>query len=71
MNGVRKVKIRLNGKDRDFSGSTVEDLLLEHKLEPDSVAVERNGEIVHRDIFAQVQMVEGDVIEIVRFVGGG
>ena len=40
-------------------------------LQPEKVAVERNGEIAPRSQLAQVTLVEGDVLEIVHFVGGG
>jgi len=33
--------------------------------------VERNGEIVPRSTLAAVAIAEGDVLEIVHFVGGG
>jgi thiamine biosynthesis protein ThiS len=35
------------------------------------VAVERNGEVVPRARHADVELADGDVIEIVHFVGGG
>jgi len=62
--------IRLNGKDVDCSG-TVADILRSYRIRPDSVVVERNGAIVHRQDYAAEKIGEGDVIEIVRMVGGG
>lgn len=35
------------------------------------VAVERNGEIVPRGSFEDILLDDSDMIEIVRFVGGG
>jgi thiamine biosynthesis protein ThiS len=35
------------------------------------VAVERNGDIVPRGSFAAVELDDGDVLEILHFVGGG
>ncbi len=35
------------------------------------VAVERNGEVVPRAAHHEVELAEGDLLEIVHFVGGG
>ena len=40
-------------------------------LSDGAVAVERNGDVVTRATHPTTSLVEGDVIEIVRFVGGG
>lgn len=40
-------------------------------LVPEKVAVERNLEVVPRSTLADVQVEDGDEIEIVHFVGGG
>ncbi|MFC1668790.1 sulfur carrier protein ThiS [Spirochaetota bacterium] len=65
------MNIRLNGEDVDFNGSNVHDVIIFYKLKPESVVVEKNGEIVHREKYAEENIKDGDVIEIVRFVGGG
>jgi thiazole synthase len=53
------------------SGATVADLVADIGLNPAKVAVERNGEIAPRSTLADVVLGEGDVLEIVHFVGGG
>ena len=35
------------------------------------VAVEKNGEVVRRALHESEVLAEGDVVEIVHFVGGG
>lgn len=46
--------------------------LLEHlDLQPEMVVVERNGEILRRNRYPEVPVEEGDVLELVHFVGGG
>jgi len=40
-------------------------------IDPVRVAVERNLEVVPRRTYAQVELREGDALEIVTFVGGG
>lgn len=40
-------------------------------VSPRSVAVEHNGIIIERDAYATTTLSGGDVVEIVRMVGGG
>jgi thiazole synthase len=63
--------ITLNGDPRRTSASTIAELVRELELAPEKVAVERNGEIVPRSTLAEAPLGEGDVLEIVHFVGGG
>lgn len=65
------MKIRVNGTAIDFDGATVRELLDRYRVTGGAVAVERNGAIVHREDYARQGLAEGDIIEIVRFVGGG
>ncbi len=66
------MRLVVNGEPREVpAGSTVEDLLRHVGVNPASVVVERNGEIVSREDFESTGLADGDRIEIVRFVGGG
>lgn len=66
------ISIQLNGEPRQVrAGASIADLVTEIGLEPAKVAVERNREIVPRSTLHQVQLGEGDQLEIVHFVGGG
>ncbi len=67
----KRVIIILNGKSTDFNGENIDDLLKMYKLNPRGVAVEKNGEIVHREKYDATSVGEGDRLEIVTFVGGG
>jgi len=49
----------------------VEQLLLHLNLPVDRVAVERNRAIVRRENRRDLRVEQGDVYEIVTFVGGG
>lgn len=51
--------------------TTVLALLRSKQLDPASVVVERNGDILQGDAFATTELVEGDRLELLRFVGGG
>ena len=65
----------LNGQTREFEGLTeldsLERVLVELGVKGDRVAVERNGEIVPRALWAGTLVGEGDRLEVVHFVGGG
>ena len=50
---------------------TIADLLVRLEIDPRRVAVERNIAVVKRAAYETTQIVEGDEIEIVNFVGGG
>ncbi|MCV0383214.1 MAG: sulfur carrier protein ThiS [Erythrobacter sp.] len=63
--------ITVNGESRRTGAATIADLARELELDPAKVAVERNGTIAPRSELAEHRLVEGDVLEIVHFVGGG
>ena len=63
--------ITLNGEARRTHAETIAALVHELGFDPAKVAVERNREIVPRSTLAEVGIVDGDVLEIVHFVGGG
>ena len=50
---------------------TVAGFLVQIGHDPRTVAIELNGEILKRDLFAATALGEGDRMEIVRFVQGG
>ena len=63
--------ITLNGEPRQTTAATIADLVRELELEPTKVAVECNREIAPRSTLEQASLNDGDVLEIVHFVGGG
>ncbi len=64
--------LTLNGEPRTASaGETVADLLRALNLPRETVAVERNRDVVRRADHATTALADGDVIELVQFVGGG
>jgi len=69
---AQRLRLTVNGEARDLPpGQTVLDLLAEIGLAARKVAVERNLEIVPRSQYATTSLADGDVIEIVHFIGGG
>ncbi len=64
--------LTLNGEPHTATaGDTVADLLVALRLPRETVAVERNRDVVRRADHASTRLQDGDVIELVQFVGGG
>lgn len=65
------MKFTLNGNSRDLpEGMTIHSLLSDLKLTPDKVAVELDRRLVRSEKY-DTPLKEGDVVEVVTFVGGG
>lgn len=66
------MRLTINGEDKTYSEAlTVEALLGQIGLDSKKVAVERNLEIVPKSRYETVQLMDGDRLEIVHFIGGG
>lgn len=66
------MRLMINGDPREVVRSaTVESLLDELGLDPRGVVVELNRVIIRRAANASTPVADGDVVEIVHFVGGG
>ena len=65
------LNLTVNGEPRTSAAATIAGLVGELGLKPEKVAVERNGEIAPRSRLREMPLAEGDVFEIVHFVGGG
>lgn len=66
------LKVVINGDNISVaSGASVESVIGSYGLLPQATAVQRNDQIVPRSAYGSTVLEEGDVIELVRFVGGG
>lgn len=67
------ISLMVNGAPRDLApDSTIAGLLGSLGLDPRLVVVEHNREILRdRNAYPTLNLREGDVVEIVHFVGGG
>ncbi|HVY44745.1 MAG TPA: sulfur carrier protein ThiS [Minicystis sp.] len=64
--------VTVNGERREVpAGTTVRGLVELLALGSGPVAVEKNGDVVPRAEHATTGLSDGDVVEIVHFVGGG
>ena len=65
-------QITVNGAARPRAHlKLVSDLIAELNLDAKKVAIEKNLAIVPRSAYATTQIMDGDAIEIVGFIGGG
>ncbi len=66
------INLTVNGKPRPIDeAQDLETYLNSFGLDLKHVAVGYNGEVLKRDQYSDVTLRDGDVLEIVRPVGGG
>ena len=66
------IAVRINGKRFEMEQPTpLLSYLDQLGVSSRSVAVEHNGVIIERSAYASTTLEDGDVVEIVRMVGGG
>lgn len=66
------INLTVNGKPRSVEESIpLKDYLLSFGVKLDHVAVGYNGEVIKKEEYSKVSLSDGDVLEIVRPVGGG
>lgn len=64
--------VKVNGKDYNFKENTsISDLLQSIGVKKDVVVVEVNLEIIENEMYDNYILKEDDIIEVIRFVGGG
>jgi thiamine biosynthesis protein ThiS len=69
---MNELEIVVNGEPhRVAQRSTLLDLLETLGLDPRTVVVELNREIVRRPRLGETALAAGDAVELVHFVGGG
>lgn len=69
---MTEISVQVNGKPVTCAPQTPLFQLLEQmELNPRLIAIEYNGEILHRQFWPETAMHEGDRLEIVTIVGGG
>ena len=66
------INLTVNGKPRPIDASVdLETYLMSFGLNLQFVAVGYNGEVIRKEEYACLTLKDGDVLEIVRPVGGG
>jgi thiamine biosynthesis protein ThiS len=66
------IKISVNGEIKEIGiKKSILQLVLDLGLDVDKIAIEKNKDIVHLEQYSKVFLKNGDVLEVVHFVGGG
>ena len=66
------MEITVNGEERKFSGPmTISGLLKELEIDPETVVVERNLQILSTKDHEEQTLATGDNVEIIQLVDGG
>lgn len=65
------MNITVNGEVICFEGGSIELLLKQRENNIKTTIVELNGNIVPSSDFAITELTDGDILELVQFVGGG
>lgn len=64
--------MKVNGKAlRLEQNMTLAEFLTEQQFDAKLIAVEHNGQIVPKTDYDSILLADEDILEIVRFVGGG
>ncbi|MDZ8055495.1 MAG: sulfur carrier protein ThiS [Aulosira sp. ZfuVER01] len=67
-----QITLQVNGESHSCSSQTpLPELLQQLGFNPRLVAVEYNGEILHRQFWNETKVQQGDRLEVVTIVGGG
>jgi len=66
------IALTVNGERRELDGPTRLTAFLESLgVDPHYVAVAHNGDVLPREKWPETTLQDGDVLEVVRMVGGG
>lgn len=63
--------VTINGTEIDAAGKTLTEYLISANYDSKRIVVERNEEIVPKAQYDETVFADGDIVEIVSFVGGG
>jgi sulfur carrier protein len=66
------MEITCNGETREITpNTTLVNFIRQLEINPDTVVAECDGRIIKRDEYDTLVLQEGNVLELIRFVGGG
>lgn len=64
--------ITVNGQEEEIrENTTLMEYILDKGLEPGTIIVEYNRQVVKQDSYSNIRINESDKIEVLRLVGGG
>lgn len=64
--------IKVNGEEKEVAEEiSISGYLEDKQINAQEVIIQYNGEIINKDRLAEVKLQSDDVLEILKFVGGG
>lgn len=63
--------VKVNGKDENVNGKTLNEFLQLANYDSRTIAVEINEEIISKSDYDKTILNDGDIVEIISFMGGG
>ena len=63
--------VQINGEIVDAAGKVLKEYLEENNYITEGIAVECNEKIIPKQKYNEFTLSDGDIVEIVSFVGGG
>lgn len=72
LKSIDKVWVKINAKEVEVkSGTKLLEIIKDFKFDINRIAVEKNGEILSKNLWKDDLLSKDDNYEIVEFVGGG
>lgn len=72
LKSIDKVWVKINAKEVEVkNGTKLLEIIKDFKFDINRIAVEKNGEILSKNIWKDDLLSKNDNYEIVEFVGGG
>jgi len=65
------MKIQINGQVHSTRAPSIDALVDELNIEKMSLVIEHNGTIIKQGKWSETLLADGDVLELLNFVGGG
>jgi thiamine biosynthesis protein ThiS len=66
------ITVQINGEKENVENEiSIKSLLLNRNINPNIVACELNLKVIRRAELDNVKLKEGDVLEVIRMIGGG
>ena len=63
--------VQINGKNEDIAGKNLRDYLNAANYDTRIIVVEINEKIIEKEKYQNTIIKDGDIIEIITFMGGG
>lgn len=66
------MNVKINGENHTFNDDiTLENIIKELNITINSIVAEVNGQVITKEKFSNTVIKDNDIIELIKFVGGG